>query len=160
MRGVGIHVYLWPIHVDIWQKPSQCCNYPPIKYINLKKKETERGGKKRLPRSHPQTYNCAIPAHCSQEKARTPSMDSKLSTRYLVYPSSSALSTHTPYLTAHYCPTKLRCLWAWPERLQLPGPPSRFFSAWMSRPLEAFPDPQTWSQSPSSGSCRPPAFPH
>jgi len=26
---VGTHVYLWPIHVDIWQKPSQYCNYPP-----------------------------------------------------------------------------------------------------------------------------------
>ena len=21
----GTHVYLWPIHVDIWQKPSQHC---------------------------------------------------------------------------------------------------------------------------------------
>ena len=21
----GIHVYLWPIHVAIWQKPSQYC---------------------------------------------------------------------------------------------------------------------------------------
>ena len=25
------HVFLWPIHVDGWPKPSQCCNYPPIK---------------------------------------------------------------------------------------------------------------------------------
>ena len=25
----------WPIHVDVWQKPSQYCNYPPIK-INSK----------------------------------------------------------------------------------------------------------------------------
>ena len=25
------HVYLWPIHVDIWQKPSQYFNYSPIK---------------------------------------------------------------------------------------------------------------------------------
>ena len=23
--------YLWPIHVYVWQKPSQYCNYPPIK---------------------------------------------------------------------------------------------------------------------------------
>ena len=25
------HVYLWPIHVDICQKPSQYFNYSPIK---------------------------------------------------------------------------------------------------------------------------------
>ena len=30
------HVYLWLVHIDIWQKPSQYCNYPSIK-INLKK---------------------------------------------------------------------------------------------------------------------------
>ena len=27
----GTHVCLWPIHVDVWQKPSQYCNYLPIK---------------------------------------------------------------------------------------------------------------------------------
>ena len=26
-----IYVYLWLIHVDIWQKPSHYYNYPPIK---------------------------------------------------------------------------------------------------------------------------------
>ena len=25
------YVYLWLIHVDVWQKPSQYCNYLPIK---------------------------------------------------------------------------------------------------------------------------------
>ena len=35
-RGIqreGTHVYLWLIHSDVWQKPSQYCrvNYPPIK---------------------------------------------------------------------------------------------------------------------------------
>ena len=30
-RGAGKHVYLWLIHVDAWQKPSQYCNYSPIK---------------------------------------------------------------------------------------------------------------------------------
>jgi len=25
LDGVGTHVSLWPIHVDVWQKPSQCC---------------------------------------------------------------------------------------------------------------------------------------
>ena len=30
------YVYPWLIHVDVWQKPSQCCNYPPIKLINFK----------------------------------------------------------------------------------------------------------------------------
>ena len=24
-RMVGTHVYLWPTHVDAWQKPSQYC---------------------------------------------------------------------------------------------------------------------------------------
>ena len=24
-------IYLWLIHVDVWQKPIQYCNYPPIK---------------------------------------------------------------------------------------------------------------------------------
>ena len=27
----GTHVYPWLIHVDVWQKPSQYCNYPPNK---------------------------------------------------------------------------------------------------------------------------------
>ena len=27
----GTHVCLWPIHVDVWQKLPQYCNYPPIK---------------------------------------------------------------------------------------------------------------------------------
>ena len=27
----GTHVYLWLTHVDLWQKPSKYCNYPPIK---------------------------------------------------------------------------------------------------------------------------------
>ena len=30
-RREGTHVCLWPIHVAIWQKSSQYCNYPPIK---------------------------------------------------------------------------------------------------------------------------------
>ena len=21
----GTYVYIWPIHVDVWQKPTQCC---------------------------------------------------------------------------------------------------------------------------------------
>ena len=34
----GTHVYPWPIHVDVWQKPSQYCNYHPIKINKLKNK--------------------------------------------------------------------------------------------------------------------------
>ena len=34
IRIWGTHICLWPIHVDVWQKQSQYCNYPPIK-INL-----------------------------------------------------------------------------------------------------------------------------
>ena len=33
------HVYLWPIHIDVWQKPSQYCKLIilQLKLINLKK---------------------------------------------------------------------------------------------------------------------------
>jgi len=36
----GTHIYLCLIHVDIntWQKPTQYCNYPPIKK-KLKRKK-------------------------------------------------------------------------------------------------------------------------
>ena len=29
-RMEGTHVYLWLIHTDVWQKPSEYCNYHPI----------------------------------------------------------------------------------------------------------------------------------
>ena len=32
----GTNAFLWPIHVDVWQKPSQYCNYSPFKIINKK----------------------------------------------------------------------------------------------------------------------------
>ena len=35
----GTHVCPWLIHVDVWQRPSQYCNYPPIK-INKVFKDT------------------------------------------------------------------------------------------------------------------------
>ena len=31
LRRAGTYVCLWPVHVDVWQKPSQYYNYPPIK---------------------------------------------------------------------------------------------------------------------------------
>ena len=31
LRMDSTRVYLWLIHVAVWQKPSQCCNYPPVK---------------------------------------------------------------------------------------------------------------------------------
>ena len=34
----GTRVHPWLTHVDVWQKPSQYCNYPPIKVINFKKR--------------------------------------------------------------------------------------------------------------------------
>ena len=40
VRMGGTHVYLQPTHVDVWQKPSQCCNYPPIRINKKKKKKT------------------------------------------------------------------------------------------------------------------------
>ena len=36
--GEGTHVCLWPIHIDVWQKPSQYCNYLPTKINKLIKK--------------------------------------------------------------------------------------------------------------------------
>ena len=38
----GTHVYLWPIHVDVWQKPSQYCKVITLqlKYIHKFKKRT------------------------------------------------------------------------------------------------------------------------
>ena len=32
----GTHVYLWPIHIDVWQKPSQ---YYKVIILQLKKKK-------------------------------------------------------------------------------------------------------------------------
>jgi len=32
---MGGHVFLWLFHVDVWQKPSQYCNYHPIKIDSL-----------------------------------------------------------------------------------------------------------------------------
>ena len=31
LRREGTYVYLWLIHVDVWQKPTQYCNYLSIK---------------------------------------------------------------------------------------------------------------------------------
>ena len=38
LKREGTYVHLWLIHVDVWQRPTQHCNYPPIKnkYIFLK----------------------------------------------------------------------------------------------------------------------------
>ena len=33
------HIYLWLIHADVWQKPSQYCNYPPIKIYKQTNKQ-------------------------------------------------------------------------------------------------------------------------
>ena len=40
LRIVGTHVYLWLIHVNVWQKPSQYCNNSPIE-INFKNKSKD-----------------------------------------------------------------------------------------------------------------------
>ena len=37
LQGDGPYVYLWPIHVDVWWKPSQYC-----KVIILQKKTEEK----------------------------------------------------------------------------------------------------------------------
>ena len=39
-NGEGKYVYLWLIHVDVWQKPAQCCKATILQLkINLKKKQ-------------------------------------------------------------------------------------------------------------------------
>ena len=35
VQNGGDHVYLWPIHTNVWQKPSQYYNYLPIKINKL-----------------------------------------------------------------------------------------------------------------------------
>ena len=41
-KGEGTYVYLWPIHVDVWQKPTQYCKATILRLkINLKKDERE-----------------------------------------------------------------------------------------------------------------------
>ena len=39
VQDEGTHVHPWLIHVDVWQKPPQDCNYTPIKinYLIFKK---------------------------------------------------------------------------------------------------------------------------
>ena len=36
-RVEGTHVYLWPIHIDVWKQLSQYCSYLPIKINTFKK---------------------------------------------------------------------------------------------------------------------------
>ena len=31
LKREGTYIYQWLIHVDVWQKPTQYCNYPSIK---------------------------------------------------------------------------------------------------------------------------------
>ena len=41
-KGEGTYVYLWTIHVDVWQKPTQYCKATILRLkINLKKDERE-----------------------------------------------------------------------------------------------------------------------
>ena len=53
-RMRGTHVYLWPIHADAWQKPSQYCNYPPVKINWLTFKKEER-------KNHPARCDHCLP---------------------------------------------------------------------------------------------------
>ena len=42
LKREGIYVCLWLIHVDVWQKPTQHCNYPPIIINEFLKTEAEQ----------------------------------------------------------------------------------------------------------------------
>ena len=37
--GWGIHVNPWLINFNVWQKPQQCCNYPPTNKNKWKKRK-------------------------------------------------------------------------------------------------------------------------
>ena len=37
--GWGTYLHPWVILINVWQKPPQDCNYPPIKINKLKKKQ-------------------------------------------------------------------------------------------------------------------------
>ena len=41
--GWGTHVYPWLIHVNVWQKPLQCCKVISLQLINGKKIEGNNG---------------------------------------------------------------------------------------------------------------------
>ena len=38
-RREGTYVYLWLIHVDVWQKPTQCCKAIVLQSKKKKKKK-------------------------------------------------------------------------------------------------------------------------
>ena len=38
LKREGIYVYLWLIHIDVWQKQAPYCNYPSIKNKQIKGK--------------------------------------------------------------------------------------------------------------------------
>ena len=38
----GKCVYLWLIYVDVWERPTQCCNYSSIKTKQIKKENSVR----------------------------------------------------------------------------------------------------------------------
>ena len=40
----GTYVYLWLIHVDVWQKPTPYCKYPSIKKLRKKKRSSASVG--------------------------------------------------------------------------------------------------------------------
>ena len=42
LKSEGTYAYLWLIHVDVWQKSTQYCNYPSIKN-KLRRKKKEHG---------------------------------------------------------------------------------------------------------------------
>ena len=48
VQGWGTHVHLWPIHADVWQKPSKHCNYPLIKINELIFKNKRKKKKRKI----------------------------------------------------------------------------------------------------------------
>ena len=55
-RGKWTRVCLWLIHVDVWQKPPQYCNFPPTKINNFKKMASECPGQRVKADPHKDTH--------------------------------------------------------------------------------------------------------
>jgi len=47
-RREGTYVYLWLIHVDVWQKPTQCCKAIVLQSKKRRRRRRREREKKRM----------------------------------------------------------------------------------------------------------------
>ena len=60
LKGEGIYVYLWLIHVDVWQKPTKFCKAVILQLKNNNRKKTHWTVKKKK-KSFPLKFLCWSP---------------------------------------------------------------------------------------------------